>query len=54
MLYQPWCDKHVEEEDNKQLWRLAERNGGRAAIGNPPEKSSYQKWNFLNMGDAIN
>lgn len=32
MLYPLWCDRHVEEEDNKQLWRLAERNGGRAAI----------------------
>lgn len=32
MLYQPWCDRDVEEDASKQLWRLAEREGGRAAI----------------------
>lgn len=32
MLYTPWCVREVEEENSKQLWRLAERAGGRAAI----------------------
>lgn len=33
MLYQPWCDREVEEINNgKKLWRFTERQGGRAAI----------------------
>ena len=32
MLYPHWCERHVEEEGNKQLWRLTERAGGRASI----------------------
>ncbi|MBB4756799.1 hypothetical protein XarjCFBP7653_08320 [Xanthomonas arboricola] len=32
MLYQSWCDRTVDEENDKRLWRLAEREGGRAAI----------------------
>ncbi|PPU07702.1 Hachiman antiphage defense system protein HamA [Xanthomonas arboricola] len=32
MLYQPWCDRSIQEQGSKQLWRLSERDGGRAAI----------------------
>lgn len=32
MLYPRWCDITIQEQDNKQLWRLSERDGGRAAI----------------------
>lgn len=32
MLYSSWCNRDIEEENSKQLWRLAERDGGRAAI----------------------
>lgn len=32
MLYQPWCDRNFEVTNSKQLWRLSEREGGRAAI----------------------
>ncbi|HEX7814967.1 Hachiman antiphage defense system protein HamA [Dyella sp.] len=32
MLYIPWCDRNVHEQDSKQLWRLSERDGGRSAV----------------------
>lgn len=32
MLYEPWCDRENLEDHQKQLWRLTERAGGRAAI----------------------
>lgn len=32
MLYQPWCERNVLEDNNKQLWQLTEREGGRASI----------------------
>ncbi|MGK0129809.1 Hachiman antiphage defense system protein HamA [Pseudomonas aeruginosa] len=31
MLYPPWCDREVGEDNGKQLWQLTERQGGRAA-----------------------
>lgn len=32
MLYEPWCDRERTEDNQKQLWKLTERAGGRAAI----------------------
>lgn len=32
MLYESWCDRESTGDDQKQLWKLTERAGGRAAI----------------------
>jgi hypothetical protein len=32
MLYAPWCERNVDEENSKQLWQLTELAGGRAAV----------------------
>ncbi|MDE2372044.1 MAG: DUF1837 domain-containing protein [Burkholderiales bacterium] len=32
MLYEPWCECERTGEPQKQLWRLTERAGGRAAV----------------------
>lgn len=32
MLYEPWCDRERTGDHQKQLWKLTERAGGRAAI----------------------
>lgn len=32
MLYPPWCDRTVREDNGKQLWQLTERQGGRTTI----------------------
>lgn len=32
MLYQPWCDKTILEDNKKQFWQLSELEGGRASI----------------------
>ena len=32
MLYEPWCDRERTGDNQKQLWKLTERAGGRAAI----------------------
>lgn len=32
MLYEPWCDRESTGDNQKQLWKLTERAGGRAAI----------------------
>ena len=32
MLYEPWCDRESTGDNQKQLWKFTEREGGRAAI----------------------
>lgn len=32
MLYEPWCDMESTGDNQKQLWKLTERAGGRVAI----------------------
>ncbi len=32
MLYEPWCENEKTGDNQKQLWKLTERVGGRAAI----------------------
>jgi hypothetical protein len=32
MLYPPWCDRNIQDQGDKQLWRLSERDGGRVAV----------------------
>ena len=32
MLYEPWCENEKAGDNQKQLWKLTERVGGRAAI----------------------